>query len=340
MKKILALLLFCFCFNVQAYSSITVYDKDGGRILYSINGEDKALIASTTKIMTAVVALENSLLENKVTIEEEDVDTYGSSIYLKLKDEITFENLLYGLLLRSGNDAALTLANNIFGYTDFINSMNIKAFSIGMHGTIFQNPHGLDEETKNISTTNDMVKLMSYAMDNPIFQKINLTKKYMFNNTEWINKNELMYNYKYMIGGKTGYTPKAGYTYVSNAKKNGKNVIIASFNDKDRFTTHKKMYEKIFNEYEKYQVLNKYTFNINNKYYKNEHLYIKNDYFLLLNDTEKENLTIDINLYKEKMKDKMGYVSVKLNNIEIHREYIYSINYEKRKKKVLSLLFN
>lgn len=335
MKKLLIAFLCLLMNNVYAYTNATVYDPIGERILYSFNGEDKRLIASTTKVMTAVIALENSDLSSEFIVDKNDIDTYGSSIYLKQNDKITTYDLIHGLLLRSGNDAALTLANNIYGYKTFIDLMNIKASSIGMKDTIFNNPHGLDDETKNYSTTNDMCKLMSYAINNNEFNKISSSKKYVFNNTEWYNKNELLSYYKYNISGKTGYTPKAGYTFVSASVKDNKTLVITTFNDKDRFNTHKKLYQKYFMEYELYNILDKNTFYIDNNLYKDEYLYIKNNYSMLLNSEEKNNLLIDIYLYDNKILDKCGYVSVKLNDIEVHREYIYGINYSVRKRNII-----
>lgn len=337
-KTFISLILFFICFNVQALDSITVYDMDGGRVLYGFNNEKPSLIASTTKIMTSIITLENAALDNEFTVSLEDVDTYGSSIYLKEGQKISVESLLYGLLLRSGNDAALTLANNIYGYDTFVSLMNKRAYYLGMKNTKFENPHGLDDDSKNISTTDDMCLLMNYALKNSDFRTISRTRKYEYNNETWYNKNELLGSYKYAVSGKTGYTPDASYTFVSSASRDGKNLIIATFGDKDRFQTHKRYYEQFFDKYKKYELLNKYTFYIDSKYNKNSHLYIKNSYSMLLTDEEKKNTLIDIYLYEEPVMNKSGYISIKINNKEVHREYIYELTYEERKKQVLSIL--
>ena len=325
--------LFLFINNVNAYTNLTIYDMDGDRVLYGVNNKEEVLIASTTKIMTSIIALENSDLNNEIKVEDKDIDTYGSSIYLKTNDKIKVRDLIYGLLLRSGNDAALTLCNHIFGCDDFVRLMNIKAYQLGMYDTKFSNPSGLDDKTYNYSTTDDLTKLISYALTNKEYRLISSTKKY----NEWFNKNELLSYYKYTTSGKTGYTPKAGYTFVSSASKDNKNVAIATINDKDRFNTHKKLYEEVFSKYNKYEILNKYTFNLKGS--EDEYLYIKNSYSMLLSEEEKKTLNISINLFDESINNKKGYVSILINKMEVHREYIYSLKYKDRIKRVTSLFW-
>ena len=332
MRKIIMILsLFLFMNTFNAYTNLTVYDMDGDRVLYGFNNKEKVLIASITKIMTSLVALENSELNNELIINDKDIDTYGSSIYLKNGDKVTTRDLVYGLLLRSGNDAALTLCNHIFGCDEFVRKMNLKAYYLGLYDTYFYNPSGLDDKVSNYSTTDDLTKLITYALSNDDFKRINKTKKY----NEWYNKNELLSYYKYTTAGKTGYTGKAGYTFVSSASKDNKNIAIASINDSDRFNTHKSLYELYFNKYKKYELLNKYTFNIKGK--SNEYLYIKNSYSMLLNDEEKDKTNIKINLYDKEDNHKSGYVSILIDNKEVHRETIYSLNYNDRIKSITSL---
>lgn len=339
MKKLVIVIVFLLLpLSVQAYENLTVYDMDGDRVLYGVKNEHLGLIASTTKVMTAVVALENSDLSNEFVVTKEDVDIYGSSIYLKVGDKITTKDLLYGLMLRSGNDAALTLANHIYGHDTFVDLMNQKSYYIGMKYTNFGNPHGLDDETENTSTTDDMAKLIAYAVKNNEFRKIASARKYIFNNETWYNKNELLGIYKYATSGKTGYTPHAGYTFVSTASKNGMNLAIATFRDKDRFFTHKKLYEEFFSKYKKYEILNKYSFFINDKNNKDTHLYIKNSYSMMLTEEEKENLKINVNIYERQVNNKAGFISVKLNDKEVHREYIYALKYQNNKKRILDIL--
>ena len=173
LKKIfLLILIIIFPINVFA-SSTMVMDNDSGRILYENNSNERRLIASTTKIMTCILVLENSDLSKKITVGDEILKVYGTNIYVEVGEILTIKDLLYGLMLRSGNDAAIVLANNIFNSEDeFIHKMNDKAKEIGMNNTVFNNPHGLDEETKNYSTAYDMALLAKYAYKNKMYRNI------------------------------------------------------------------------------------------------------------------------------------------------------------------------
>lgn len=324
MKKILIILLFFICSNVK--SSIAIMDSDSGRIIYSKNMNDKMLIASTTKIMTAIIALENGDLNSIYTISKEIYEVDGSRIYLKEKEKISLKDLLYGLMLQSGNDAAMTIASNVMNYDSFIKYMNIKAHILGMENTTFQNPHGLDDKTRNYSTAYDMALLMKYAISNKTFMKITQSKKY----NNWLNKNKLLTIYKYATSGKIGYTSSSGQVFVSSASKNNKNLIIVTINEGDKFNLHKKLYEKYFNEYNKYKVLDKYTFSFKIKNNSN-HYYIKNDINMLLKKEDIQNLNIKINLNKK-------VVYIYIGKELVCKEKIYLLKYEERKKNIKDLL--
>ena len=176
MKKILIIVLLLICIKINA--SIVVMDADSGRVLYSQNKDERKLIASTTKIMTTLIALENSNIKTDVIVGDEILKVNGSMIYSKQGEKYTIEDLLYGLMLRSGNDAAMTLAYNIFGYNKFIEEMNKKALMLGMNNTTYENPHGLNDDSKNYSTAYDLSRLMRYAIKNNDFLKITQTLKY------------------------------------------------------------------------------------------------------------------------------------------------------------------
>ncbi|HBA37198.1 MAG TPA: D-alanyl-D-alanine carboxypeptidase, partial [Firmicutes bacterium] len=181
MKKVVLILLsmIMFAIPVRAYEAIVVMDADSKRVLYDVNANSKYLIASTTKIMTALVAINYGKLDEIVTAGDEIMDAYGSSIYLKPQERMSLRDLIYGLLLRSGNDAALTIAVNVAGSVEgFVKLMNDTALGIGMHDTVFENPHGLDEKTENKSTVYDMALLMVEAMKSPEFRNITSAKKY------------------------------------------------------------------------------------------------------------------------------------------------------------------
>ena len=183
MKKILIIILFLVCYKVNA--SVIVMDASSGRVLYGNNINERKLIASTTKIMTSIIALENGNLNDIYVVGDEIDQVNGSMIYIKKGEKFTLKDLLMGLMLQSGNDAAMVIANNVINYDDFIFEMNIKAFKLGMYNTTFENPHGLNDDTSNYSTAYDMALLMRYAIKNKDFINITNTKKYSVNNYIW-----------------------------------------------------------------------------------------------------------------------------------------------------------
>lgn len=317
MKKILIIMLLFLCINVKA--SIVVMDGDSGRILYGKNEDERKLIASTTKIMTAIVALENSNIKTKLTIGEEVLKVNGSMIYSKPGEQYTIEDLLYGLMLRSGNDAAMTIAYNVFGYNRFIQEMNTKAMILGMTNTTYENPHGLNDDSYNYSTAKDLSKLMRYAIQNEQFLKITRTNKY----NNWYNKNELLNEYKYLISGKTGYTKKSGQVYVSAATKNNKTLIISTIDENNKYELHKQLYEKYFDEYKKYKVLNQYTFSFKEKTNEKIHYYIRKDFDMLIKENEINDLKIKVDTQNEAVKI---YIKDKL----IHSQRLYKMEYKNK----------
>ena len=152
-------------------------EEDTKRVLKSKNMNKKMLIASTTKIMTAVIAIESNKIDKIIEVTDKVLESYGSSIYLSIGEEMKLEDMVYGLMMQSGNDAALMIADFLGGEESFVKKMNKKAKEIGMVNTVFENPHGLDEKTKNYSTAYDMALLMRYANSLPIFKEIVGTKK-------------------------------------------------------------------------------------------------------------------------------------------------------------------
>lgn len=331
MKKILLVLIFLLCINVKA--SIVVMDADSGRILYSKNKSERKLIASTTKIMTTIIALENAKLSDKLKVGKEIQTVNGSMIYVKEGETFTLNDLLHGLMLQSGNDAAMIIASKIMSYDNFIAQMNLKAHKLGMYNTTFENPHGLNDDTKNYSTAEDMSKLIRYAIKNKDFLNITSTKKYKVDNYIWYNKNKLLSDYKYLISGKIGYTKASGQVFVSAAKKDGKTLVIASIDENDKFNLHKNLYEKYFKEYEKYKILDKNTFSFKVKNKNHNHYFIKNDFNMLLTKNEIKRLKVNVTLNK-----KNNYVNIYLDNNLIHSEKLYVLKYQSRLKKVKELL--
>ena len=326
MKKIIIVLLLFICVKLNA--SIVVMDASSGRVLYEKDMNERKLIASTTKIMTSIIALENGNINDKYIIGKEIKEVYGSMIYIKENETYSLKDLLYGLMLRSGNDAAMSIAYNVLGYDNFIAEMNIKAFKLGMSNTSFENPHGLNETTKNYSSAYDLSLLMKYAIKNKDFLKITSTTKY----NNWYNKNELLGTYKHLISGKIGYTKASGQVYVSAARKGNKTLIIASIDEADKFNLHKNLYERYFDEYTSYKILNKYTFSFKTKNNKNDHYYILNDFNMLIKNNEIDDVRIEINL------DSDNYVNVYLKNKLIHTEKIYKKTYAEKMSKIKQLL--
>ena len=333
MKKYLWLLiLFLIPFKVYGTSSYIVMDADSKRVIEGANTQEKKLIASTTKIMTAIIAIENGSLDDKVKIDKDVLKAYGSNIYIEIDEEITLRDLLYGLLLRSGNDAAIEIANVIAGSMDkFVQMMNDKAKEIGMTSTTFINSSGLENEKKqgNTSTAYDMALLMSYAINNKDFVEISGTKRHIattnYKTYDWYNKNKLLTSYKYTIAGKTGFTKLARRTLVTAALKDDKRLVMVTLNDPDDFDTHKYLYEKNFKKYNKVTILKKGKINVpNNVFYDN--LYIAKDINVLLTPLEEKNIIINYELEKKtKYEDRevVGTVLIKLDNKIISKEPIY-----------------
>ncbi len=338
MRKILLfLILLCLPFSVQAFSSnaksVVLMDMDSKRVLYSENPHYKGSVASISKIMTALIAIENGDLAQTITVGDEVLKAYGSAIYLKAGEQIKLEDLLYGLMLRSGNDAALVIATHI-GKTEknFVKMMNAKAQKLGMQDTLFRNPHGLDEEDGgNVSSAYDMALLMSYAMKNENFQKI-VKEKYHTVKTnknvyKWKNKNKLLFNYNYTTGGKTGFTKKARRTLVTSASNNDLNLTVVTIQDGSDFSDHQKLYEEAFAHYQNYTILNKGVISIlGEEYYKNNDLYLRSDFTYPFTESEKETVNLKFKLTKKreyKNDDKVGEVEIYVGEKNIHTENIY-----------------
>lgn len=335
MKKILiALLILLIPKNVYSISArnFVALDMDTNRVLLEKNMNDKHLIASITKILTAIIAIENGNLDEEVEVDDTILKAYGSSIYIEMGEKIKLEDLIYGLMLRSGNDAAVLIAKHIGGTLEnFVQMMNSYAKKIGMQNSVFTNPHGLDEENENISTAYDMAILTSFAMKNEEYQKIVSTNKYTCKSDKktytWENKNKLLKEYKYTTGGKTGFTKKARRTLVSTASKDNKNITIVTLNDPDDWNTHKNTYDQIFNNYENKLIVKKENFKVDNEdFYKENKLYIKNDVYLTIKKEENKDITLNIildKISKFKDNDKVGIMEVKLKDQVLKTENIY-----------------
>ena len=324
MKKIIFLFLVFFIFLEKPLASSVVMDMDSGRVLYSNSSNEKALTASTTKIMTALLAIESNKLEEIVKVGDEVLTMYGSNIYIEKGEEILLLDLVYGLMLRSGNDASVSIAKHVSGSVEnFVSDMNKRAKELGMNNTTYNNPHGLDEETKNYSTPYDLCLLYSYAYKYPVFKSIVGTKYYNTTSSlkaySWKNRNDLLFNYENATGGKTGYTPVAGRILVSSASKDDVNLCIATIDRNSYlYDFHEQKYEYVFNTYKKYKILDKDNFHID----KYSNTYLDHDFYYTL--TEEEYKTIDIKVNLEDKKDNIiGKVIVSLDDEVIDSNTIY-----------------
>ncbi|MBE6161138.1 MAG: D-alanyl-D-alanine carboxypeptidase [Firmicutes bacterium] len=347
MKKVLIVMCLLFIpLKVYAISasSYIVMDKDSNRVLEGKNINDKRLIASITKIMTAIVTIENGNLKDKVKVDERVLKAYGSAIYIEIDEEITLEDLLYGLMLRSGNDAALVIKSYFEDKKiDLVELMNKKAIDLNMKDTTFLNSHGLEENdgSGNMSTAYDMALLMSYAMNNKTFRKITSTKTYVTKTSTkkytWYNKNKLLKNYEFCNGGKTGYTKKAKRTLITSAKKDNKNLIVVTLNDGNDFNDHKNLYEKNFKKYENITVIDKEKFKIRNEsFYKGVNFYVKDNFKMLVTNEEKNNISLNIILNKDehfKNNQVIGKAQVMLSGEVMHESDIYIVKKSSMNKK-------
>lgn len=236
--------------KISAASAI-VMDAGTGRVLWEKEGHTRRLIASTTKLMTALVALESGhSLEEVVTVAPEWAGVEGSSIYLRPGEEITLEALLYGLLLRSGNDAALAIAGHCGGTVeDFVAQMNHKARELGMSDTSFANPNGLDAEDHS-STARDMALLARACLENEALAKIVATKSITLGTRTFTNHNKLLWRYEGCVGLKTGFTKEAGRTLVSAARRDGMTLICVTLNAPSDWADHAALFDWAFANYE------------------------------------------------------------------------------------------
>jgi len=209
---------------INAHAAI-VMDANSGRILYSKNADQRRYIASTTKIMTAIVTLENGNVDDIVTISKRAASIKGSSINLKEGEKLKLKELLYGLLLNSGNDAAIAIAEHIGGDVEsFVDMMNKKASELDLVNTSFKTPHGLDREG-HYSTANELAQMTRYALRNPEFAAICKTVSTSITGRSLYNTNEMLGFYPGADGVKTGYTGQAGRCLVCSATRNGQRLI-------------------------------------------------------------------------------------------------------------------
>ncbi len=259
-----------------------VYERSSGKILYGKEENEKRKMASTTKIMTAIVVLENTNLDDIVTISSKAAGTGGSRLGLHKDDKISIQDLLYGLLLCSGNDAAVALAEHVSGdLSNFANMMNSKATSLGLSSTHFVTPHGLDDDN-HYTTAYELALITNYALKNDVFANLVKTKTYTIsinNHPKTLsNTNELLGNLDGVYGVKTGFTNGANRCLVTAVKRDNMDIIcivLGADTKKDRtkdsinlinysFNNFKmvNIKEKITNEFVNWKICNSSSFRV------------------------------------------------------------------------------
>lgn len=231
-------------------SSAILMDKESGRVLYEKNAREQRSIASITKLMTALVAVElHPDLSSTVTIKREWTGAEGSSMYLKPEEKVTLEALLYGLMLSSGNDAALAIAGYCGGDVEsFVAEMNKKAAQLGMNDTHFANPNGLDDPD-HYSTAYDMAILAWAVLEREELRTIVSTRSIFIAGRSLTNHNKLLWRYEGCTGLKTGYTDEAGRTLVSSALRDGQELIAVTLNAPNDWTDHAALFDYGFATY-------------------------------------------------------------------------------------------
>jgi serine-type D-Ala-D-Ala carboxypeptidase (penicillin-binding protein 5/6) len=281
-------------------------EQQSGRVLYEKKAHDTQRIASITKIMTAILAIESGKLDDKVKVSSRAAGTEGSSLYLTAGEKTKLEDLVYGLMLRSGNDAAVAIAEHVGGSLEgFVFLMNQKAAEIGMKSTHFANPHGLDDHEDHFSTAYDMALLTRYAMNNETYRKISGTKVHRAPNPNeswdrvWKNKNRLLTElYKYTTGGKTGYTKRAKRTLVTTAAKGDLELIAVTLNGPDDWNDHIFMYERGFEQYDLAEILPAGTLKgIEDQVYKGK-VFLDHSFDYPLTTEEEEQVRVQYKLLK------------------------------------------
>ena len=306
-------------------------DQLNGRVLYEKCGDNQMYIASITKILTALVAIENGDLEAWVEISDNTIRQVGSSLYLTLGDEMKLIDLLYGLMLRSGNDSAMAIAEFVGGDEEgFVEMMNEKAKEIGMVNSIFQNPSGLDETTYNLSTAHDMALIMQYAMNNPIFREIAGTQTHRATSKDgktyaWTNKHKLITGfYEPAIAGKTGFTKQARRTLVTSATRDELELIVVTLKAGDDWNDHMNLFEYGFNNYEVRQIVEVGELNLStsqkNSYEIEERLFVNRPVYLTVKSDDSDNVRTNLMLEETNAEDeRVGTLQVIMND-EIQEE--------------------
>ncbi len=350
-RKLSAIILMIFSFlcvflqknnsyadSYQSSTSEIVMELNSNRVLYEHNIHSKKFMASTTKILTALVVINNMNMSDIITVTSKTIGVEGSSIYLEEGEKLTVKELLYGLMLRSGNDCAETLAVSCAGSIEaFAKLMNECARDIGAKNSNFVNPHGLHDDN-HYTTAYDLALISCEAMKNDTFREIVGTKSVDISfstrdyNRHLVNKNKMLKEFEGSTGIKTGFTKKAGRCLVSSCYRDGMELICVVLNSPQMFSRSKELLSGSFDKYNNYFLVesdNIIGFTSDNSR-ENIPLYIKNDIYLPLTEAEYKSLRIVYDypdkLDKElKSDDCVGFIRFFIENNLIFSEKIYTI---------------
>ncbi|MBD8025266.1 D-alanyl-D-alanine carboxypeptidase [Ureibacillus sp. Re31] len=322
MKKIakiffafLCSIVFFFSITTAANASYAVIDAETGRLLEGSNVHSRMPIASLTKIWTALIAIENSQLDDEVTISHQAALSEGSSVYLEPGEKVTVETLLYGLMLRSGNDAAYALAEHAGSSLEgFVDLMNEKAYLYGLNDTYFTNPSGLHNEL-HLSSAYDTAQMLRIALQNDKFKKIASTINYKSptkNGVTWQNKHRLLRQQVDAVAGKTGYTKVAGRTLATYFEKDNKKVIVVTLSESNDWQVHTSLANKIFSNYDYVTIADKGEYQATEQ----KTVELSKPITLLLNKEEEKQIQNVVHLSRKQ--DNFGIWHVFLNNESIY----------------------
>lgn len=299
-----------------ANASYAVIDADTGRLLLGSNAHSQAPIASLTKIWTALIAIENSDLDDVVTVSREAAYSEGSSIYLEEGEKVNIETLLYGLMLRSGNDAAWALAEHAGSSVDgFVHLMNEKAYLYGLNNTFFTNPSGLHHDL-HLSSAYDTAQMLRIALENEDFRKIASTVRYKsdtINGTTWENKHRLIREQAGAVAGKTGFTKVARRTLATYFEEEQKRVIVVTLNESNDWQVHRQLARRVFDDYDIVTVADKGKYKVTD----DKSVDLDEPIKLLLNNEEQDELKNVLHLSRNE-DIKFGNWHVFLNNQRIY----------------------
>lgn len=323
--------------------AMSVLEANSGREIFSKNSNESLPMASTTKIMTALVCIDNCKDFNQIVpIDKRAIGIEGTSIYLTNKENLTVKELLYGLILASGNDASVALASH-FGNGNidtFVDMMNQRALNIGAKNTHFVNPHGLDAKG-HYTTAYDLALITAEAMKNPTFREIVATKKMTISGNEKVearylrNKQRLINTYENCIGVKTGFTDNAGRCSVSAVEQNDMLVICVVLNCPDMFEESARLLDQVFQEYKMIKLLPNYNFitqvKVEGGKTQKVNVFSKKEFNYPLTESEKSFIIVDTNLPSSldaplKKDSAIGTITIKLNNEIIFEDSIYTMD--------------